>query len=44
MPDDQLTGQLEDRAGADGIGLTGQGGLLQQLTKRIPPSRLWKAG
>ncbi|SFG99915.1 hypothetical protein SAMN02787118_1377 [Streptomyces mirabilis] len=30
--DDQLIGQLLDRAKADGIKLTGQGGLLQQLS------------
>lgn len=33
--DDQLISQLVDRAKADGIQLTGEGGLLQQLTKRI---------
>ncbi|MFE0063316.1 IS256 family transposase [Streptomyces sp. NPDC059003] len=38
--DDQLTGQLMDRAKADGIKLTGQGGLLQQLTKKILESAL----
>ncbi|MFJ7209932.1 IS256 family transposase [Streptomyces sp. NPDC098789] len=38
--DDQLIGQLVDRAKADGIKLTGQGGLLQQLTKRILESAL----
>ncbi|WP_374199294.1 IS256 family transposase [Streptomyces sp. ISL-44] len=38
--DDQLIGQLVDRAKADGISLTGQGGLLQQLTKRILESAL----
>ncbi|GLW03860.1 hypothetical protein Slala05_74900 [Streptomyces lavendulae subsp. lavendulae] len=31
--DDQLISQLVDRAKACGIKLTGQGGLLQQLTK-----------
>ncbi|GAA3249103.1 hypothetical protein GCM10010493_22950 [Streptomyces lavendulae subsp. grasserius] len=38
--DDQLVSQLVDRAEADGIKLTGQGGLLQQLTKRILESAL----
>ncbi len=39
--DDQLISQLVDRAAeADGIRLTGQGGLLQQLTKRILGSAL----
>lgn len=38
--DDQLISQLVDRAKADGIKLTGQGGLLQQLTKRILESTL----
>jgi transposase-like protein len=38
--DDQLIGQLVDRAKADGIQLTGEGGLLQQLTKRILESAL----
>ncbi|MGW3046135.1 hypothetical protein ACWC9T_40550, partial [Kitasatospora sp. NPDC001159] len=33
--DEQLIGQLVDRARAGGIKLTGQGGLLQQLTKRV---------
>lgn len=37
---DQLISQLVDRAKADGIKLTGQGGLLQQLTKRILESAL----
>lgn len=39
--DDQLISQLVERAQADGIKLTGEGGLLQQLTKRSssPPSR-----
>ncbi|MFI6063324.1 IS256 family transposase [Streptomyces sp. NPDC051286] len=37
---DQLIGQLVDRARADGIQLTGEGGLLQQLTKRILESAL----
>ncbi|MGW1871571.1 IS256 family transposase [Streptomyces mauvecolor] len=38
--DDQLISQLVDRAKADGIKLTGQGGLLQQLTKKILESAL----
>ncbi|MGO4462609.1 IS256 family transposase [Streptomyces sp. M-16] len=38
--DDQLISQLVDRAKADGIKLTGQGDLLQQLTKRILESAL----
>jgi putative transposase len=38
--DDQLISQLVDRAQADGIKLTGEGGLLQQLTKRILESAL----
>ena len=39
MLDDQLISQLVDRAKADGIQLTGEGGLLQ-LTKRILESAL----
>jgi putative transposase len=38
--DDQLIGQLVDRARAGGIQLTGEGGLLQQLTKRVLESAL----
>ncbi|WP_413798953.1 transposase [Streptomyces iranensis] len=38
--DDQLISQLVDRAQAGGIKLTGEGGLLQQLTKRILESAL----
>jgi putative transposase len=38
--DDQLIGQLVDRAKADGVRLTGEGGLLQQLTKKILESAL----
>jgi putative transposase len=38
--DDQLISQLVDRAKANGIQLTGEGGLLQQLTKRILESAL----
>ena len=33
--DDQLIGQLVDRARASGLQLTGEGELLQQLTKRV---------
>ncbi|MEU6415730.1 transposase, partial [Microbispora sp. NPDC046933] len=33
--DEQLIGQLVDRARAGGVKLTGEGGLLQQLTKRV---------
>lgn len=38
--DDQLINQLVDRARADGIKLTGEGGLLQQLTKKVLESAL----
>jgi len=38
--DDQLIGQLVDRARAGGMQLTGEGGLLQQLTKRVLESAL----
>ncbi|WP_413230338.1 IS256 family transposase [Kitasatospora herbaricolor] len=38
--DDQLIGQLVDRARARGLQLTGEGGLLQQLTKRVLESAL----
>jgi hypothetical protein len=38
--DDQLISQLVDRAKVDGIKLTGEGGLLQQLTKKILESAL----
>ena len=38
--DDQLVGQLVDRARASGLQLTGEGGLLQQLTKRVLESAL----
>ncbi|WTU37900.1 IS256 family transposase (plasmid) [Streptomyces sp. NBC_00069] len=38
--EDRLISQLVDRAKADGMKLTGQGGLLQQLTKRILESAL----
>ncbi|WP_405363738.1 IS256 family transposase [Kitasatospora sp. NBC_00085] len=33
--DEQLIGQLVDQARAGGVKLTGEGGLLQQLTKRV---------
>ncbi|MFJ4675959.1 IS256 family transposase [Kitasatospora sp. NPDC088783] len=38
--DEQLIGQLVDRARASGLRLTGEGGLLQQLTERVPESAL----
>jgi hypothetical protein len=38
--DEQLIGQLVDRARASGLQLTGGGGLLQQLTKRVLESAL----
>jgi transposase-like protein len=38
--DDRLIGQLVDRAKAGGLQLTGEGGLLQQLTKRVLESAL----
>ncbi|WP_419196580.1 IS256 family transposase [Actinacidiphila glaucinigra] len=38
--DDRLIGQLVDRAHASGLQLTGEGGLLQQLTKRVLESAL----
>lgn len=38
--DDQLVGLLVDRARAEGLQLTGKGGLLQQLTKRVLESAL----
>ncbi|MFC7265124.1 hypothetical protein ACFQZP_39225 [Streptomyces lutosisoli] len=38
--DDQLIGQLVDRARVSGLQLTGDGGLLQQLTKRVLESAL----
>lgn len=40
MLDEQLIGQLVDRAHASGLRLTGDGGLLQQLTKRVLESAL----
>jgi putative transposase len=41
--DDQLIGQLADRARASGLQLTGEGGLLQQLTDRVLESALERA-
>jgi hypothetical protein len=38
--DKHLIGQLVDRARASGLQLTGEGGLLQQLTKRVLESAL----
>jgi putative transposase len=38
--DDRLIGQLVDRARVGGLQLTGEGGLLQQLTKRVLDSAL----
>ncbi|KOU22545.1 IS256 family transposase [Streptomyces sp. WM6368] len=38
--DDQLIDELVSRAQADGLQLTGEGGLLQQLTKRLLESAL----
>jgi putative transposase len=38
--DDELVSQLVARAQADGLKLTGEGGLLQQLTKRVLESAL----
>jgi transposase-like protein len=38
--DDQLINQLVDRARAGGLQLTGEGGVLQQLTKRLLESAL----
>ena len=38
--DEQLIGQLMDRARAGGLQLTGEGGLLQQLTRRVLESAL----
>ncbi|MFC8791631.1 transposase [Streptomyces cinereoruber] len=36
--DDRLIDELVSRAQAEGLQLTGEGGLLQQLTKRRPNS------
>ncbi len=38
--DDQFLNELVARAQADGLQLTGEGGLLQQLTKRLLESAL----
>jgi transposase-like protein len=38
--DDQLIGELVGRAQAEGLRLTGEGGLLPQLTKRLLESAL----
>jgi putative transposase len=40
MPDEQLISMLVDRARSEGLQLTGEGGLLQQLTKRVLESAL----
>ncbi|MFD4578016.1 transposase, partial [Streptomyces sp. NPDC058417] len=40
VSDEQLISMLVDRARSDGLQLTGEGGLLQQLTKRVPESAL----
>ncbi|BFO16924.1 hypothetical protein SHKM778_33120 [Streptomyces sp. KM77-8] len=40
VSDDQLIAMLVDRARSDGLQLTGKGGLLQQLTKRVLESAL----
>jgi transposase-like protein len=40
VPDDQLISMLVDRARSEGLHLTGEGGLLQQLTKRVLESAL----
>jgi hypothetical protein len=40
VSDDQLIAMLVDRARSDGLQLTGEGGLLQQLTKRVLESAL----
>jgi hypothetical protein len=38
--DEQLVGQLVEQARANGLQLTGEGGLLQQLTKRVLESAM----
>ena len=38
--DEQLVAMLVDRARSQGLQLTGEGGLLQQLTKRVLESAL----
>lgn len=40
VTDEQLIAMLVDRARGDGLKLTGEGGLLQQLTKRVLESAL----
>jgi putative transposase len=40
VTDEQLIAMLVDRARGDGLKLTGDGGLLQQLTKRVLESAL----
>src|SRR3954464_3881369 len=40
VTDEQLVAMLVDRARGDGLKLTGEGGLLQQLTKRVLESAL----
>lgn len=40
VSDEQLIAMLVDRARTEGLQLTGQGGLLQQLTKRVLESAL----
>jgi transposase-like protein len=40
MTDEQLISMLVDRARSEGLQLTGEGGLLQQLTKRVLESAL----
>ncbi|MDQ1018904.1 transposase-like protein [Streptomyces afghaniensis] len=40
MSDEQLAAMLVERAWSEGLQLTGQGGLLQQLTKRVLESAL----
>lgn len=40
VSDEQLVAMLVERARSEGLQLTGQGGLLQQLTKRVLESAL----
>ncbi|MEV0628659.1 hypothetical protein AB0K31_20285, partial [Nonomuraea wenchangensis] len=40
MTDEQLISMLVTRARSEGLQLTGEGGLLQQLTKRVLESAL----
>ncbi len=40
VSDEQLVAILDDRARNEGLQLTGEGGLLQQLTKRVLESAL----